>query len=109
VELNIERLAMLATLAIMGAAIVAKMITLQLLRHMESTIAAVNQKRVEIHRELQRAVSKKNTNDRDVAKFEGKKKKIRRQIRKLRSELNEFQKKESDRQKQRAAVRGKLH
>lgn len=58
-ELNIERIAMMATLVIMGAAIGAKIVTLQLLRGMENAITVVNQMRIEVQRELQRVVSKK--------------------------------------------------
>ena len=107
-EFNIETIAMMSALVVMGAAIGAKIITLQLMRVMENAIAEVNQARMEVQRELQRALSKKNVGNREVAKLTRKKQKIRGQIRKLRSELNSFKKSEAERQKQRAAMRGKL-
>ena len=107
-ELNIERIAMIAALAAMGGAIGVKIITIQLFRAMENSINAVYQARTDVLRELQRAQSKKNVGQRDLTKLERKRQKIRSKIRKLRSELNDYKKSESDRQKQRDAMRGKI-
>ncbi|MFT5087489.1 MAG: hypothetical protein ACI906_000557 [Candidatus Latescibacterota bacterium] len=107
-ELTIERIAMIAALAAMGGAIGVKIITIQLFRAMENSINAVYQARTEAQRALQRTLSKKNVGQRDLTKLERKKQKTRSQIRKLRGELNDYKKHESDRQKQRNAVRGKV-
>ncbi len=107
-ELNIERIAMIAALVTMAGAIGVKIITIQLFRAMENSINAVYQARTEALRELQRALSKKNVGQREVTKLERKRQKVRSQIRKLRGELNDYKKSESDRQKQRDVMRGKI-
>ena len=107
-EFDFERIAMSAALLAMGGAVAAKMVTMQLIKVMRKAIEAVNQSRLEAHRELNKTLSRKNVSDRDQVKLEGKRKKIKTQLRKLKGELSEFKKTESERQKQRAAVRGKL-
>ena len=108
VELNFERLAMIAALVAMAGAIVAKMVTMQLIKVMRKTIEVVNQSRLEAVRQLNKAQSKKNVSGREQLKLENKRKKIRTKIRKLKRELSEFKKTESERQKQRTAMRGKV-
>ena len=58
-ELNFERLAMIAALVAMAGAIVAKMVTMQLIKVMRKTIEVVNQSRLEAVRQLNKAQSKK--------------------------------------------------
>jgi F0F1-type ATP synthase membrane subunit b/b' len=108
VEFNFERIAMTAALICMVGAIVAKMVTMQLIKVMRKAIEVVNQSRLEAVRELNKAQSKKNVSGREQLKLEGKRKKIRTKLRKLKGELSEFKKAESEKQKQRAAMRGKV-
>ena len=75
---------------------------------MRKAIEVVNQSRLEAVRELNKAQSKKNVSGREQLKLEGKRKKIRTKLRKLKGELSEFKKAESEKQKQRAAMRGKV-
>ena len=109
-EFNFERIAMTAALICMVGAIVAKMVTMQLIKVMRKAIEVVNQSRLEAVRELNKAQSKKNVSGREQLKLEGKRKrkKIRTKLRKLKGELSEFKKAESEKQKQRAAMRGKV-
>ena len=107
-EFNFERRAMTAALICMVGAIVAKMVTMQLIKVMRKAIEVVNQSRLEAVRELNKAQSKKNVSGREQLKLEGKRKKIRTKLRKLKGELSEFKKAESEKQKQRAAMRGKV-
>ena len=82
VELNIERIAMIAALIVMGGAVIVKIVTMQLMKAMQRSIEVVNQSRIRAIRELSKAQS-------------------------LKSELLSFKKAESERQKQRAAAHDK--
>ena len=105
-EFDIERIAMTAALVAMAGAVLAKMVTQQLINVMRKAIEVVNQSRMEAIRELNKAQSHKNVSDREQLKLETKLKKTRTKLRKLKGELSEFKKAESERQKQRAAMRG---
>ena len=76
-ELNIERIAMIAALIVMGGAVIVKIVTMQLMKAMQRSIEVVNQSRIRAIRELSKAQS-------------------------LKSELLSFKKAEFERQKQRA-------
>ena len=76
-ELNIERIAMIAALIVMGGAVIVKIVTMQLMKAMQRSIEVVNQSRIRSIRELSKAQS-------------------------LKSELLSFKKAEFERQKQRA-------
>ena len=107
-DFNFERIAMTAALCAMGGAIAAKMVTMQLIKVMRKAIEAVNVTRMETMRDLNKVQSRKNVTDREQLKLQGKRKKTRTKLRKLKSELSEFKKAESERQKQRAAMRGQV-
>ena len=76
-ELNIERIPMIAALIVMGGAVIVKIVTMQLMKAMQRSIEVVNQSRIRAIRELSKAQS-------------------------LKSELLSFKKAEFERQKQRA-------
>ena len=76
-ELNIERIPMIAALIVMGGAVIVKIVTMQLMKAMQRSIEVVNQSRIRSIRELSKAQS-------------------------LKSELLSFKKAEFERQKQRA-------
>ena len=107
-EFNFERIAMSAALFAMAGAIVAKMVTMQLIKAMRKAIEAMNQTRLKARRDLGKVQSKKNVADHEQLRLQGKHKKAHTQLHKLKSELSEFKRTESEKQKQRAAVRGKL-
>ena len=107
-EFDYERITMSAALLAMSGAVIAKIVTMQLIKVMRKAIEVVNNSRLEAHRELSLTLSRKNVSDRDQVKLQNKRKKIQTQIRKLKGELAEFKKNESERRKQRVAVRGKL-
>ena len=101
-ELNIERIAMIAALIVIGGAVIVKIVTMQLMKAMQRSIEVVNQSRIRAIRELSKAQSRKNITASEQHKLVSKRKKIRT----LKSELLSFKKAESERQKQRAAARG---
>ena len=68
----------------------------------------MNQTRLEAMRDPRKAQSKKNITDHEQLRLQGKHKKVHTQLHKLKSELSEFKRTESEKQKQRASVRGKL-
>lgn len=107
-EFNLERIAMSAALLAMAGAIVAKMVTMQLIKATRKAIEAMNQTRLEAMRDLGKVRSKKNAADHEQQSLQGKHKKAHTQLNKLKSELSEFKRSETEKQKQRAAVRGKL-
>ena len=101
-ELNIERIPMIAALIVMGGAVIVKIVTMQLMKAMQRSIEVVNQSRIRAIRELSKAQSRKNITASEQHKLVSKRKKIRKKIRTLKSELLSFKKAESERQKQRA-------
>jgi len=107
VELNIERIAMIAALIVMGGAVIVKIVTMQLMKAMQRSIEVVNQSRIKAVRELSKAQSRKNITASEQQKLVSRRKKIRKKIRTLKSELLSFKKAEAERQKQRAAARDK--
>ena len=98
-ELNIERIAMIAALIVMGGAVIVKIVTMQLMKAMQRSIEVVNQSRIKAVRELSKAQSRKNITASEQHKLVSKRKKIRKKIRTLKSELLSFKKAESERQK----------
>ena len=101
-ELNIERIPTIAALIVMGGAVIVKIVTMQLMKAMQRSIEVVNQSRIRAIRELSKAQSRKNITASEQAKLVSKRKKIRKKIRTLKSELLSFKKAEFERQKQRA-------
>ena len=75
---------------------------------MRKAIEAMNQTRLKARRDLGKVQSKKNVADHEQLRLQGKHKKAHTQLNKLKSELSEFKRSEAEKQKQRAAVRGKL-
>ena len=59
-ELNIERIAMIAALIVMGGAVIVKIVTMQLMKPMQRSIEVVNQSRIRAIRELSKAQSRNN-------------------------------------------------
>ena len=57
-ELNIERIAMIAALIVMGGAVIVKIVTMQLMKAMQRSIEVVNQSRIRAIRELRKAQSR---------------------------------------------------
>ena len=104
-ELNIERIAMIAALIVMGGAVIVKIVTMQLMKAMQRSIEVVNQSRIKAVRKLSKAQSRKNITASEQHKLVSRRKKIRKKIRTLKSELLSFKKAEAERQKQRAAAR----
>ena len=84
-EFDIERIAMTAALVAMAGAVLAKMVTQQLINVMRKAIEVVNQSRMEAIRELNKAQSHKNVSDREQLKLETKLKKTRTKLRKLKA------------------------
>ena len=68
----------------------------------------MNQSRLEAMRDPRKAQSKKNVTDHEQLRLHGKHKKVHTQLHKLKSEFSAFKRTESEKQKQRASVRGKL-
>jgi len=108
VEFNVERIAILAALFAMAGSIAVKIVTIQLLKGMRKAIEALNQRLLEARRNLGKAKSSTNVNDREQLKVQGNHNKVSTQLHKLKSELSELKRTESEKQKQRAAMRGKL-
>ena len=105
-EFNYERMTMTLAIGAMAGAIVAKLVTIQLINVKRKAVEVVNHSRLQALRDLNKMQSRKHVSDREQLKLEAKREKNRAQIRKLKNELSEFKKAETERQQQRAAIRG---
>ena len=105
-EFNYERMAMMLAISAMAGAIVAKIVTIQLINVKRKAVEIVNHSRLQALRDLNKVQSRKHVSDREQLKLADKREKNRAQIRQLKNELSEFKKAETERQQQRAAIRG---
>ena len=97
-EFNYKRMAMTPAICAMAGAIVAKIVTIQLINVKRKAVEIVNHSRMQALRDLNKVQSRKHVSDREQLKLEDKREKNRAQIRKLKNELSEFKKAETERQ-----------
>jgi len=105
---SFEIITMVVALIIMFGAVVAKMVTSQLINRMQNSISAVTQSRQKAMGQLKMAQSQKKVAEQNKIMLAKKKEKIEKKISRLKKELSGMKEEAESRQKTREAMRGKL-
>ena len=105
-EFNYERMTMTLAICAMARAIVAKIVTIQLINVKRKAVEIVNHSRLQALRDLNKVQSRKHVPDRKQLKLEDEREKKRTQILKPKTSCPSLKKAETERQQQCAAIRG---